>query len=226
MHDGRAFSAPPIHFDVTVSPSAPVFLFSPARLPRTSTCVASKAVANHFYHLAVSISPDGRTLLCVGDTPDAYLFNISPGPVVTFSPLATYTLPAPPFSALPPSPTTPPVNFRSLACFTTAWSADGLKFAVASQEGQLCVWDVRSARPLFTFWTTWRPNSTSRRMRLGEWEWEDLGGHVRPSDDATNNGPDSGIRNVRFSAGEGGRELMVFTEVNCRHVIRPLLRIW
>jgi len=45
---------------------------------------------------------------------------------------------------------------------------------------------------------------------MGEWEWEDLGG--RTSDDATNNGPDSGIRNVRFSAGEGGRELMIFAE--------------
>ena len=163
--------------------------------------------------LSVSISPDGRTLLCVGDTPEAYLFDISPGPKVTFSPLATYALPPPPPSALRSSPTHPPPPFRSLACFTTAWSADGLKFAVASQEGQLCVWDVRSARPLFTFWTTWRRNSTGRH-RLGEWEWEDLGGPIR-TDDTTNNGPDSGIRNVKFSAGEGGRELMVFTEVSC-----------
>ncbi|KAL5498843.1 hypothetical protein ACEPAH_2198 [Sanghuangporus vaninii] len=34
------------------------------------------------------------------------------------------------------------------ACFTTAWSADGMRFAVASQEGMVRVWDVRSKEPL------------------------------------------------------------------------------
>lgn len=34
------------------------------------------------------------------------------------------------------------------ACFATAWSADGTRFAVAGQEGAVRVWDVRCSEPL------------------------------------------------------------------------------
>lgn len=37
--------------------------------------------------------------------------------------------------------------------FSTAWSADGLKFAVSSQDGICTVWDIRSSKPLEKFLT-------------------------------------------------------------------------
>ncbi|KAF8575062.1 hypothetical protein K439DRAFT_1665225 [Ramaria rubella] len=164
----------------------------------------------------VSISPSGTTLLCVGDTPKIYLYTISPGATVTFYPLVTYTFPPPPpvLTSATLHPHTP-----SLTCFTTAWSPDGLKFAAASQEGQLCVWDVRSSTPVFTFWTPLRPLPGQRRARMAEWEWEDLGGRgVGVGVGA--GGVESGVRGVRFSGGETGRELLVWVEhTNNLHVI-------
>lgn len=37
------------------------------------------------------------------------------------------------------------------ACFSTAWSSDGRRYAVASQDGTVKVWDVRSSKPYETF---------------------------------------------------------------------------
>ncbi|KAF8521182.1 hypothetical protein JB92DRAFT_3111342 [Gautieria morchelliformis] len=141
---------------------------------RLDTCV------NH-----ASISPDGRTLLCVGDTPRAYLFRIIPGAFIACEPLATYTFPMPPYQD--PGPLVPcddPPSYVSLrphtyrptihtyptthccmparACFATAWTSDGLKFAVAAQEGALAVWDVRSSVPVWVFWTGLRPPSVQQ----------------------------------------------------------------
>ena len=64
------------------------------------------------------------------------------------------------------------------ACFTTAWTSDGHKFAVAAQEGALAVWDVRSSVPVWVFWTGMRNLSPRRAGAVGNtsdsdgsWDW-------------------------------------------------------
>ena len=85
-----------------------------------------------------SISPDGQTLLCVGDSPDVYLHRITGGSHITFSPIATLSLSSyiqhshDSVSGLSQVSSIP-------ASFSTAFSADGSKFAVASQEGVVVV---------------------------------------------------------------------------------------
>lgn len=74
-----------------------------------------------------SFSPDGQTLVAVGDTPDVFLYHrCADG---TFSRIATY-------------------RATSDASFSTSWHPDGTKFAVASQDGVVSVWDVRSQAKL------------------------------------------------------------------------------
>uniref|UniRef100_V5EXS8 Uncharacterized protein n=1 Tax=Kalmanozyma brasiliensis (strain GHG001) TaxID=1365824 RepID=V5EXS8_KALBG len=74
-----------------------------------------------------SLSPDQRTLIAVGDTPEVFIHSVSR--TGEHSKLATYSA-------------------SSDACFSTTWSSDGTKFAVASQDGVVSVWDVRSSRRL------------------------------------------------------------------------------
>ena len=109
------------------------------------------------------------------------------------------------------------------ASFSTAFSADGAKFAVASQEGVVVVWDVRSTKPLRVF------NTDKSRVTLGggagsgmgggrianggasgfvydsPWDWARGGGGMRA--------PGWGVRSVKFSPPGVGREVMTFTEV-------------
>ncbi|SOV07687.1 uncharacterized protein UDID_07992 [Ustilago sp. UG-2017a] len=74
-----------------------------------------------------SLSPDQRTLISVGDTPDVFIHSVArSGEHVK---VATYSA-------------------SSDACFSTTWSPDGSKFAVASQDGIVSVWDVRSSTRL------------------------------------------------------------------------------
>ncbi|CDS01025.1 uncharacterized protein SPSC_01063 [Sporisorium scitamineum] len=74
-----------------------------------------------------SLSPDQRTLIAVGDTAEVFIHSVSrSGEHVK---LATYTA-------------------SSDACFSTTWTPDGSKFAVASQDGVVSVWDVRSSKKL------------------------------------------------------------------------------
>ena len=96
-------------------------------LTKTSTLHFPTAI-NHS-----SLSPDQRTLLAVGDTPEVFLYNVSrSGEHVK---VATYTA-------------------SSDAAFSTTWSPDGTKFAVASQDGVVSVWDVRSSRRLAALLTS------------------------------------------------------------------------
>lgn len=95
-------------------------------------------------HLSTSInhssfSPDGHHIVSVGDTPDVFLFSVDK---VTgeISQIGTYTA-------------------SSDASFYTAWSPDSLQFAVASQDGVISVWDVRSSSKIAQLNTTHRPNS-------------------------------------------------------------------
>jgi WD40 repeat protein len=164
-----------------------------------------------------SISPDGRTLLSVGDSPHVYLHGMTGGSRITFTPLAQLTLP----------PFDPPSNLHPLhvggalpASFCTAFSPSGSKFAVASQEGMVAVWDVRSRKPMKVF-TTDRsrtpPGGAGGMARSGNratgaasgWLYEDSWDWTMPGHRA----PGWGVRNVKFNSGIGGKEIMTFTEV-------------
>ncbi|KAN0062891.1 hypothetical protein ACQY0O_004712 [Thecaphora frezii] len=81
-----------------------------------------------------SLSPDRRTLIAVGDTPEVFVYHVRRDG--EFDKVATYTA-------------------STDASFSTTWSPDGSKFAVASQDGIVSVWDVRSSRPLASL-STWQ----------------------------------------------------------------------
>lgn len=96
------------------------------------------------------------------------------------------------------------------ACFSTAWSADGSKFAAASQDGVVRVWDVRSGEPLpCGKWETGQGRSqleagesSSGRRRADDWN-EQMGG-----------APPWGVRTLKFAKNASGREVLVCTEVS------------
>ncbi|KAH7320510.1 WD40-repeat-containing domain protein, partial [Rhizoctonia solani] len=166
--------------------------------------------ANH-----VSVSPDGRTMLAVGDDTRLQIFNVNArSSLVDFERVGSYT------SGTEPN-------------FTSAWSANGLQFAAASQDGTVTVWDVRSSRPL----SSWRiPQRSGYRPRSVESSPAQSStsplsspylGAPRPYDsrfagaymnteqflwDPSTPGPGHGIRSLRFSPAGGNREMLVFTE--------------
>ena len=166
-----------------------------------------------------SVSPDGRTLLSVGDSPQVYLHHISGSSRLSFESIAKYSL----------VPYTPPIFTHQFyspqyaspplpASFSTSYSANGMKFAVASQEGVAVVWDVRSSKPLKVFETD-RTRGRERRA-TGEasgfmyeedlWDWSRGGSRA----------PGWGIRSIKFSPeGADGKEVLVFTEVSCSNSV-------
>ncbi|RXK35143.1 hypothetical protein M231_07591 [Tremella mesenterica] len=81
-----------------------------------------------------SISPDLSTLVSVGDSTEINLFQVIDGGR-EFKKIAVY-------------------NAATDAHFSSAWSKDGRKFAVASQDGQVTVYDHRSSLPLAKFFST------------------------------------------------------------------------
>jgi hypothetical protein len=94
------------------------------------------------------------------------------------------------------------------ASFSTAFSLDGSKYAVASQEGVLVVWDVRSTKPLKVFQTDKSrvPGGGGNGLATG-WLSDDFFDWTRGSGRA----PGWSVRSVKF--GGSGKELMTFTEV-------------
>jgi WD40 repeat protein len=69
-----------------------------------------------------AVSPDGRKLLAVGDSPQVFMYNITAnGDYVKVATLAGATD----------------------AGFSCAWNQSSEKFAVASQDGYVSVWDIR-----------------------------------------------------------------------------------
>ncbi|OXG21572.1 hypothetical protein C366_01253 [Cryptococcus neoformans Tu401-1] len=99
------------------------------RTLRTICSTQFDVAANHS-----SLSPDLRYLVSVGDSTDVNLFEvINEGR--DLRKVAVY-------------------NAATDAGFSSAWSKDGRKFAVASQDGQVTVWDHRSSRPLAIFQTS------------------------------------------------------------------------
>jgi len=153
-----------------------------------------------------SLSPDGRTLLSVGDSPQVYLHRLSGGSRLTFTPITTLTLPPPDASSLCYS------SSSLAASFSTAFSSNGTKFAVASQEGAVVIWDVRSSKPLKVFQTdkTRMPSSKSpTNGGASGWLSDDPWDWTRGAYQA----PGWGVRSVKFGSNDSGREIMTFTEV-------------
>nr|KAJ3422346.1 hypothetical protein HK105_000117 [Polyrhizophydium stewartii] len=74
-----------------------------------------------------SVSPDGRKLLAVGDTSEVFLFNISASG--SYERIGTMTA-------------------TSDAGFSCSWNQSSERFAVASQDGYVSVWDIRSTNKL------------------------------------------------------------------------------
>lgn len=169
-----------------------------------------------------SISPDGRTLLCVGDSPDVYLHRITGGSRITLSPIVTLSLSS--YIQHSHESTGGLSQVSSIpASFSTAFSADGSKFAVASQEGVVVVWDVRSTKPLKVFSTDKSRTTLSGRVATGAasgwmydapWDWARGGTRA----------PGWGVRSVKFSPPGVGREVMTFTEVCQVYVQRGHVR--
>jgi len=160
-----------------------------------------------------SLSPDGQTLLSVGDSPKVYLHRLSGGSRLTFTPITTLTLPPPDNSSLYH------ISSNLAASFSTAFSSNGTKFAVASQEGAVAVWDVRSSKPLKVFQTDKNRMPEGKSMMNGNasgwlsddpWDWT-RGGYQAPG---------WGVRSVKFGSGDSGKEIMTFTEhTSLLHVI-------
>lgn len=133
------------------------------------------------------------------------MMKLSLSPYIAALPMFTYTTYSP-YHASNPVP----------ASFSTAFSANGSKFAVASQEGAVVVWDVRSTKPLKVIQTDKErslPSSHGTSSASGwlyessqAWEWGR--GHGKA--------PGWGVRSVKFSPRGVGREVLTFTEVsNC-----------
>lgn len=153
----------------------------------------------------------------MGDSNKVYFHRISGGAQLTFTPITNLVIPAPDVI---------PLGFSTsslVASFSTAFSRDGSKFAVASQEGVIAVWDVRSTKPIKVFHT-----DKSRGMKpvigngaasgwLSDDPWEWTRGTKAPGWCA---------RNVKFNGGEGaksGKEIMAFTEhTSVVHIVDAL----
>lgn len=131
-----------------------------------------------------SVSPDGRTLLSVGDSREINLHALSygaPGSAITFEQMSTLYL-LPQYNSVF-------VNWSHYpALFSSAFSSDGTKFAVSSQEGTVMVWDIRSSLPLKIIQT----DRTRQSGPVSYSRW--------------------GTRSLKFG-GRAGKEVMVFNEV-------------
>lgn len=118
--------------------------------------------------------------------------------------LAPYITAVPSYNYGPYSTSTVP------ASFSTAFSANGSKFAVASQEGVVVIWDVRSTKPLKVIQTDKTRGSNSSSMRSGNQPaWSDHWDWSRGSANA----PGWGVRSIKFSPRGVGQEVLTFTEV-------------
>ncbi|KAG0257053.1 hypothetical protein BG011_004193 [Mortierella polycephala] len=74
-----------------------------------------------------SVSPDGRKMVAVGDSNQVFLFEISVA--AGYQKIGTYTA-------------------TTEASFSCAWNQTSDKFAVASQDGYVSVWDIRHSDKL------------------------------------------------------------------------------
>ncbi|ODN83234.1 hypothetical protein L202_01414 [Cryptococcus amylolentus CBS 6039] len=172
-----------------------------------------------------SLSPDLRHMVSVGDSTDVDIFEIDGSR--QFRKVATFTA-------------------ATDAGFSSAWSKDGRKFAVASQDGQVTVWDHRSSRPLAIFHTCAKSDTptvpsfsndlgaayTNSRASSGiseghgDYQVAAEGGIVlrdpvtgTPRTGSSTSGKEA-ARVVKFSPEGSSRDLMVFSEeISNIHII-------
>lgn len=136
-----------------------------------------RAAVNHS-----SLSPDLRTMVTVGDSKtDVYLYEVIDGGR-EFRKIGTY-------------------NAATDSSFSTSWSKDGRKFAVASQDGQVTVWDHRSSHPLAVFYT-----SASTALH----DYDDIPRLMDPP--VSSQSGREPARVVKFSPEGSARDLLVFSE--------------
>lgn len=122
-----------------------------------------------------------------------------------FDPITTLSVP-------PADPSSLYFTSNLAASFSTAFSANGTKFAVASQEGAVVIWDVRSSKPLKVFQTDKARVYLDKPVgngAAGGWLSDDPFDWTRGSCRA----PGWGARNVKFGSADSGREILTFTEV-------------
>lgn len=165
------------------------------------------------------MAPDGRTLLTVGDSSQVHLHHLSGSSRLSFTRIGTLSLP---LLAHPHPNSYQSASQCTPASFSTAFSRNGSKFAVACQDGMVVVWDVRSSKPLKVIETNksrgraescsgvehdeyYEASEASGWLFEEPWDWARAGAGARA--------PGWGARSVRFGGPEGGKELMLFTEV-------------
>ncbi|KAK4687467.1 hypothetical protein P7C73_g2638, partial [Tremellales sp. Uapishka_1] len=187
-----------------------------------------------------SLSPDLKTMVTVGDSTDVFLFEVVEGgkefrKIGVYTGTLSFVLDIQQLRLSFPGATD--------SGFSTSWSKDGRKFAAASQDGQVTVWDHRSSRPLAIFHTspTAQPTpsftsdiSSSRHLHLSPrsslsdgWEMPDMEGYpilVDPVTGAARLGSSTSGREaarvVKFSPEGSSRDLMVFSEESTNiHVV-------
>jgi len=93
--------------------------------------------------LLASVSPDGRKMVVVGDSSEVYLFDISAGGyqrMATLTGISAVRLTRPKLTST--------LIASQDAGFSASWNSSSDKFAVASQDGYVSVWDVRSTEKL------------------------------------------------------------------------------
>ncbi|ORY89042.1 hypothetical protein BCR35DRAFT_300826 [Leucosporidium creatinivorum] len=132
-----------------------------------------------------SISPDGRWLVCVGDTNEVHLLQAqSDG---SFLPYHRF-------------------EASKDASFSTDWSSTGDKFAVASQDGYVNVYDIRSLPPATSDRSADPSTPPPRTVATLK---------------ATQGGPAGAVRKLKFSPGSRvDSELLAFTEHRSKvHVV-------
>ncbi|RKP09441.1 WD40-repeat-containing domain protein [Thamnocephalis sphaerospora] len=83
-----------------------------------------------------TISPDSKTMVAVGDSDEIFIFDVRSGGYFHTSTL----------------------KGAEDAGFSTAWNRAGDQFAVASQDGQVSVWDIRSSKRLASFACVQQPS--------------------------------------------------------------------
>ncbi|CAO3677352.1 unnamed protein product [Umbelopsis vinacea] len=86
----------------------------------------------------VTVSPDGRHMVAVGDSSEIFVFNITNSGEYFH---------------------TASISASKDSNFSCSWSQNSDKFAVASQDGTVNIWDVRSTIPLFTLGSKQSPNA-------------------------------------------------------------------
>lgn len=162
-----------------------------------------------------AVSPSGRTLINVGDSPNLYIHDISGSARLSFYPICVLPIPLP-TNPPPHYPIERPSTFT--ASFCASFSADSKRFAVGSQEGVVAIWDMRYvSRPM----ATWQ---VDKMRAMGPGGMAAANGAISwdPSDWFHSRAPAWSVRNVKFVGGNraDGKEYLVFTEhTSLMHIV-------